>query len=300
MSSLFSTRRLKGGPWCTIARCWNRWFVKCLSPRSVLSNIFSMGTGVYFTQPYPKAFTTQVKECLKWEGTARPFEHKIWMAVLRAWPWFFDVHSHGKILQVVTEQEGARGRSIYLYDKDLPHREARAASRLRWVLCQNNETKGCLVKASTQLFYQPGSAVISLVFLGVSSSFLAGCKPGTASPPAWWCIGLGILDYTHVVSNSVIERVQAQPHWLPSGCWQVVSGKKRQYSLLLKVLPALLVLQVIHGECGWKSMRIGQLRESGAGIRKVRESSFWEFARCSWRKLRPLVSFSHKVNSHVW
>lgn len=35
--------------------------------------------------------------------------------------------------------------------------------------------------------------------------------------------------------------------------------------MLLQVLPALLVLQVMHGEHGQKSVRIGQLKESGEG-----------------------------------
>lgn len=35
--------------------------------------------------------------------------------------------------------------------------------------------------------------------------------------------------------------------------------------MFLKVLPALLVLQVMHGECGQKSVRVGQPKEGGAG-----------------------------------
>lgn len=35
--------------------------------------------------------------------------------------------------------------------------------------------------------------------------------------------------------------------------------------MFLKVLSALLVLQVMHGECGQKSVRVGQPKEGGAG-----------------------------------
>lgn len=49
----------------------------------------------------------------------------------------------------------------------------------------------------------------------VSSGFFASYKPGPASPPACWCIGLGILEYTHAISNSVIKSHKCSPIGFP-------------------------------------------------------------------------------------
>lgn len=77
------------------------------------------------------------------------------------------------------------------------------------------------------------------------------------------------MEYTHVISNSVIERVTS-PTPL-SSLWLLVSSLWKQYSLLLKLLPALLVLQVMRGERGQKSVGVGQPREGGAGHQESEE-----------------------------
>lgn len=131
-------------------------------------------------------------------------------------------------------------------------------------MCQTNKAKGCLVKASTTLL-PAWQCSNSLGVLRVSSSFY---KPGTASPPVWWCIGLGILEYTHVISTSGIESHKPNPAGFLLAAGESSLETKRQYYLLLKVLPALLALQVMHAhtiQCGQKSVGIGQPREGGAG-----------------------------------
>lgn len=113
--------------------------------------------------------------------------------------------------QVVTEQE--RGAFAFMMKTFLMGKQE--------LLVDCDE--GCLramkqkdvLSKPPPLSYQPGSAVIPLVSWGVSSGFFPGCKPGSDSPPAWWCIGLGILEYTHVISNSVIKSHKYSPIGFP-------------------------------------------------------------------------------------